>query len=508
MNGQPMVGPDGQPVMRPNEQTKLYQGKVCVDRIPVENFFPDPDAYRIDKAKFIEITEVVPFFTVKNNPVFRRFAGDKIDAIKAPRPDTEGNASGEIFNRDHKATDNIDGEPGDEIVTLHTHYERFMNEHGKWQMDVTYYITNPDIILYQIIDAQPNEYPFAIYYDEEEEKDFWGTSQAMTGLLEAQKTINKVQQIATTIGALHQNPQKVVQRESGINAKDLAQTGNLPGKVLTSNIPKPVEIIPPPDIPRGLLEIDDRTKMDAKDIMGLNEAYMGNSVGSLTTSTGVDSLIERATVRDRDKMIQIDEFVERISHLIVLNILHKWTEERPIPQPQPDGSTGFTQWQPVDQITADNLEWRVKSNVYAKSPVTQASRRQQADKLMQMQGQFQFEPALITPEEFMAFQEFDDGPKMIARMQADRVRLQQQQQMMASGMLQQQIMAMAQAMAMGQLDPQMMQQMVDQMVQIASQPAMAMGMAPGAEGQNPQLTAPNQPQMPQGTFNEAAMANM
>lgn len=504
---QPMMGPDGQPITTPDERTRLYQGKIEVDRIPIENFFPDPDAYRLKDCKFIETTEIVPFSNIRNNKMFREFTGDKVLSIQAPRPDTDGSSSGEIFNRDHEVTASIAGEPGDEIVTLHTHYERYINEAGKWQLDVTYYLRDPDIILYHESNVQPNEYPFAVYYDEEEEKDFWGTSQAMTGLLEAQKTINKVQQVSSTIGALHQNPQKVVLRESGINAQKLAQTSNLPGQVHMSNVPKPIEVIQPPDIPRGLFELDDRTKMDAKDIMGVNEAYMGNSVGSLTTSTGVDSLIERATIRDRDKMVQIDEFVERISHLIVLNIIHKWQEERPIPQPGPDGSVQFTQWQPLDEITANNLEWRVKSNVYVKSPITQTTRRQQADKIMQMQGQFQYQPALITPEEYMKFQEFDDGPKMIARMQADRMRMQQQQQMMASGLIQQQLVMLAQMMAARQLPPEQLQQMVDQLVQVASQPAMAMGQPPGAESQQ-QPTAPGQPSLPSGTFNEAAMANM
>jgi hypothetical protein len=148
----------------------------------------------------------------------------------------------------------------------------------------------------------------------------------------------------------------------------------------------------------------------------------------------------------------------------------------------------------------------VKSNIYAKSPVTQASRRQQADKLMQMQGQFQYQPALITPEEFMRFQEFDDGPKIIARMQMERQQMQMQQQMMASGMLQQTIMQLAQGLAAGAIPPEGIQQMVEQTTQ-----QLFMMASPGAQnGTQPtqQPSAPSQPQLPQGATSQVAMSNM
>lgn len=486
------------PVTNPNNQ--LYQGKICVKRIPIQNFFPDPFCYSIEDAQYIETTEIIPFSTILNNPIFQQYAGEQLLSLKHPRPDTD--ASDEIFERDNSISQGDSPESGDEVVTLHTHYERFYNEQQKWQLNVTYYLQGYSIILYRAEDVQPNEYPFAIYRDEEEDQEFWGTSQPMTGLLESQKIINKVQQISSMIGALHQNPQKVVLRESGINAQKLARTGNIPGQVHESNIPNPIEYLKAPDIPRGLFELDDRTKNDARDAMGLNDAYMGNSVGSLTTSTGVDSLIERATVTDRDKMIQIDEFVERISHLIVLNIIHKWTESRPIPVPQPDGQVMFDQWQPIDLLTADNLEWRVKSNVYAKAPITQASRRQQANQLLQAQGQFQFQPAILTPEEFIRMSDFDDAEKILQRMAADRERMNQMQQMNLVQTVMQLGMQLPQMMQQG-LPPEQLQQMVAQQVQQALQPMQDMGQEPT---QSP--SAPSQPQTPQGVTSQVAMSNM
>jgi uncharacterized protein YeeX (DUF496 family) len=175
----------------------------------------------------------------------------------------------------------------------------------------------------------------------------------------------------------------------------------------------------------GIMQLKERMVADIKDMAGINEAYSGESVGSLTTSTGVNSLIERATVRDKDKMIQIDEFVERISNLIILNILYMWKDARPVTTIGPDGVPSYDTFEPIDQITAENLKWLVKSDVYARAPVTQASKRQQADALMQMQGQFNYNPPVIVPEEWIQFQDFDMKEDILYRMKKDREILEQ-----------------------------------------------------------------------------------
>ena len=405
---------------------QLYRYDIKVKRINNANFYIDPTAYTLQEAKWITITENLALSDVKNNPIFREYAGEKLKNLTYADIQRDSSAAGDIFQRSvTKTGQSLEHETGDEMVTLHIHWERYRNEEGRWQVDVSYFLWNTDFLLYRIEDFKPSVYPFAVFYDEEDDNSFWGTSISMD-ILENQKVINKTAQAASIIGTLHQNPQKVVLRESGINAAEMSRTGTLPGKVWTSNIPNAVETIQPPDIPRGLFEIEDRMKADIKDIAGLNEAYVGNSVGSLTTSTGVDSLIERATIRDRDKSLQIDQFVEDLSNLIAQFILVYWQEPRPIMTRMKNGDVEFEEWKPVPLNVVENLEWRVRSNVYAKAPMTQAYKSQMADNLMQMQGQFQFDPPIITPEEWIEMKDFPNKEDILARMQEDRIRKQNQ----------------------------------------------------------------------------------
>lgn len=479
----------------------LYVGKICVKRIPNGNFFPDPNAYSLDECKFVEITEVLPLKEVKATPAYQKYAGKKLQETTIADLDFNTDASGDFYDRvNTKLNTSLTNVKGDELVTVHTHWERYRNKDGKWQVDVSYYLRNADFFLLRIEDVKPSEYPFAVMYDEEEENDFWGRSTCQD-VIENSKIMNRIAQTSAILATLHQNPQKVVWKEAGINAQELAKTGNLPGKVLSSNVPaaQAVQYIQPPDISRSLFEVEDRLKNDMKEIVGVTEAYTGSSVGSLTTSTGVNSLIERSSVRDKDKMVQIDAFVEQISYLIVLNIMHGWDRVRPIMSVAPNGEPRYDLYEPLDPITMDNLEIRVKSNVYARAPITQESKRQQADKLMQMQGQFQYNPPLITPEEWLKFQDFDMQEEIMKRMEEDRKKADQQsvdnlaKQALQLGVAIQSMLEQGLTMEQAQIE--------------ASKMAQEM-MQPQEEGTGQQPSARAEQGVPQGTTDALAMQAM
>lgn len=489
-----------------NPNNQLYKYDVKVKRLNNARFYIDPTAYIIDEAKYITITEPLSFSDVKNNPTFREYAGEKLTKMKYADLQRDSEANGDIFDRPVTKSDaSLQEEMGDEMVTLHIHWERYRNEEGAWQVDVSYFMWNTDFLLYRIEDFKPSIYPFAVYYDEEEDLSFWGTSTAMD-MLENQKIINKTAQAASIIGTLHQNPQKVVLRESGINAAEMSRTGTLAGKVWTSNVPNAVETLTPPDIPKGLFDIEDRMKMDIKDMAGITESYTGESVGSLTTSTGVDSLIERSTIRDRDKALQIDQFVEDLSNIIVQFILVYWQEERPLMTRGRNGNANFETWKPVNEEAINNLEWRVRSDVYAKAPITAASKSQQADNLIQMQGQFQFDPPVITPEEWIEMKDFPNKEDILARMDQDRANKKQQDAQALEGQVMG-IVGQAQALRKQGATEEQVQKQIQPMIQQMIQATFTSGQNQGSAGQM-QNQLPNKGLAPDGTTSLTAMGNM
>lgn len=494
----------GKYVGGPSIENQIYRGAIRVKRFPIGSFYPDPDAYCLDECKYVDTVENTTLRAVKYNKKFQDYVGKerlmKLTIDMLASTDTERGAA--ALDREIGPGLGTANNLGDEMITVHTQWEMFITDSGKPQVNCTYYIPNCDFILLEIEDVKPRVYPFAVLYDEEEENSFFGTSTQMD-ILENQQLINRTAQTASIIGVLNQNPQKVISRDSGIKATDLARTGTMPGKVWTSNgdPAKAIHVVEAQDIPKGLFDLEDRLKNDIREMVGINEAYTGQSVGSLTTSSGVNSLIERATIRDKDKMIQIDDFVEKLSNIIVLFILYKWEDKRPITVKKANGKDSWEEWEPFDETTINNLEWMFQSDVYAVAPTTQALRKQQADNLMQMQGQFNFNPPLITVEEWLRFQDFDMKDQILNRMQADRVKMEKEKAMNTAQMMVQ----------VGDLIRENMMQGMpkEQALQIATQAAQKMlDDEQTAEMSGRPKDAAAQAQGPQGVTGQQAMMAM
>lgn len=401
---------------------RMYQGEIKIKRFSNLNFFPDPDAYDLESCRFVDVTMPMTLDEIKNNKAFRDYAGDKLDSLKVSTGSDQSEA-GTLYEREHDYTDGGQPEGKDDRVVVHIHFEKAFNDDGDEIINQYYYVKGNYFYLLVLKDIKPSTYPFVVLRDEEEENEFWGSATA-ADYLEKQKILNKTEQTASIIATLYQNPQRVVARESGINGQQMARNGTEPGKVWVSNIEpsRAVHELRPMDIPPGLFEMKDRAIADIKDYSGMNEAYTGDSVGSLTTSTGVNSLIERSTIRDRDKMKQIDRFVEELSDMIVLFIIEKWKEKRDIINVGQAGKVERSEFDPevIKKIGPKNLKWYVRSDVYASAPLTQALKKQQADQLMQMQQQFQPNPPLITLEEWLHAQDFDNKYEILERMRSDQ----------------------------------------------------------------------------------------
>ena len=411
------------------KKNRLYQGEIKVKRFSNLNFFPDPDAYDLESCRYIDITLPMTVDEIRNNEKFIEYAGkDKLDGLVVGTGN-DPDESGTGFDREHVFTDGGQPADGDERTIVHVHFEKVFKG-GRQVINQYFYAAGNFFFLDVIKDIKPSVFPFVVLLDEEEENDFWGSATA-SDFLEKQKVLNKTEQTASIIATLFQNPQRVVARESGINGQQMARNGTEPGKVWISNIEPSRSVVElrPTEIPQGLFDMRDRMISDIKDYSGMNEAYTGDSVGSLTTSTGVNSLIERSTIRDRDKMKQIDRFVEDLSDLIVLFIIESWKEKRPMINVGQANKIMEYDYDPkvIKDIGPENLKWFVRSDVYSSAPITQALKKQQADQILQVQQQFQPAVPIITLEEWLHAQDFDNKDEILERMRSDKAALEEKE---------------------------------------------------------------------------------
>lgn len=381
-----------------------YQGEIKMRQIDPGNFYPDPNAFRIEDAEYV--------FTKYRRPlawVRKKFNNDKITASS----DAE-NERGEIYNRDYST------EAKDDIVDYIEYYEKVANdpETGGY----TYYVTilAGETVVQERKECKPNCYPFAILYDYKQRQDFWAKSTCEV-ILDNQKLLNKVESIVALIGTLLQNPQKIISDRSGIDPEEAAIHSSTPGYVwvVNGNVSEAMVWQNPPQIPMPLFNLAEQARQNIREITGLTEAYMGQTVGSMQTSSGVNSLIERSTMRDRDQMYDLELFIEDLVHIMIKFITEFYTETRIA---RITGGKGQEpEFLAFNGSDYKELSYDITVDVSAKAPITKARKQEELDKVLNIQGQYQYEPALITPQEYMRESDYIDGEILIERMNMEEI---------------------------------------------------------------------------------------
>jgi hypothetical protein len=120
-----------------------------------------------------------------------------------------------------------------------------------------------------------------------------------------------------------------------------------------------------------------------------------------------------------------------------------------------------------------------------------------------MQGQFNYNPPLITPEEWIQFQEFEIREDILYRMEQDRITMQQNEAQDLAGIVSQLVQQATQGMAQG-MPAEEVQAMIQQSAQEIVQQRQTEEMRNGSRPRD----AAQAPQAPQGTTGALAMQNM
>lgn len=428
------------------ERNRMNDGQLKAEQIDPSSFYPDPTAFRLEDCRYVHINMRKSLEWIKQHPLFK----GKIPADLEPRT-VSPEERGEIYRRDYDSHQHA----SDGIIDFHIHFEKIPLPEGGFQFRV-YYLAGEHEVHF-VEDLRPRRYPFSILYDFPQRQDFWGKSTCEM-VLENQKIVNKVESIISMIGILMQNPQKVVWKASGINPREVAKFGDAPGHTYESLVDpsRAVHWVNPPQIPQQLFNLAEQAKQNIRDITGLTEAYMGQTVGSLQTSGGVQSLIERSTMRDRDQMFDFEMFIEDFSRNLIAHIVEKYTETRYAyvlkDRFDPILAEDFIEYKGSD---FDDLAFDFVINVSAKAPITRMRQSEELDSLLEKQGQYGFEPPVITPQEYVKSKEFVLGEQILQRMEQDEQQIDLQKNLQVARMMheammnqvpEQEIMAMAQQM--------------------------------------------------------------
>jgi hypothetical protein len=455
----------------------LYQGEIMLTPIEPSTFFVDPQAFELEEALYCGTYTRTTVDHIKADASIDKEAKKKfVDNRKNNQYASEDQATrGEIYARDYSSYQ-------EDVVDLITYYEKEVNEDGGLTINVTYIADG--IILKEVKGIVPNVFPFIILRQYSQRQDFWGLSDCQL-ILPNVKMINKIQSIIGTLATLYQNPQKIVYEGAGIDPRIVSKYGNAYGLVYLSkhpdlqNVIRNVEIA---DIPQTLMNYIEFLKQDIKEFTGLNDAMMGRGTGSVQTTGGVNSLIERGLVGNQDEYVVFEKFIEKLSYMIIRLATEYYTDERLIRMKSEDVN-GDVEYEYIPFQAEFFKEIAYDFSIDIAQRMKHNEKSNQEKMMMLSQWQLQYEPdiSIVTAEDMIKAFNPKNRDIILARIAQER----EQKSMENAQMIAQQIM---QAMEQANIEQMQMQQ--------AQQQAMPQPMEGGGmeEGQPmpPQMAIPSE----------------
>lgn len=394
----------------------LYQGEILIKEVEPSTFFVDPTAFSLEEAMycgtFVRTTEDHIMMDPSIEDKFKReFKDRRAQSYGAGGSEDRGEI---YYNRDY-------GSFQQDVVDLITYYEKIPNDNGLgYTIKVS---TIADGVLIKEIEAlKPNIFPFVVLYQHKQRQDFWGVSDCKL-ILPNVKMINKVQSIIGTLATLYQNPQKVVYEGSGIDPRIVSKYGNAFGLVLLSKHPdlrNAISNVQPADIPVTLLNYIEFLKNDIEDFTGISKFASGASAGSIQTSSGINSMIQRSMVGEQDEYLLFEAFLEKITYALLMNAIEYYTDDRVMRMKDQNPNNDFEfEYIPFRSDEFREIMWDFSVDIMQKMKYNDQTKREVMQMLSEWQLQYSPDVQLVTPADMIKAMDPPNRDVILARIQAD-----------------------------------------------------------------------------------------
>ena len=395
----------------------LFQGEILVKEIEPSTFFLDPAAFDLEEALYcgtftrttVEQLMADPSIEKKMKKKFKENRKTSGYGMQSEQD------RGEIFaNRDYSSYQ-------DHIVDLITFYEKIVDDDGGFRIDVT--TVADGIVIKKVEGIMPNLFPFVILRQHKQRQDFWGISDAQL-ILPNVKMINKVQSIIGTLATLYQNPQKIVFEGAGIDPRIVSKYGNAFGLVFLSKSPDLANVIrnvDVADIPITLVNYIEFLKKDIEDFTGMTDFATGASSRSVQTSGGINSMIERSLVQEQDEYVLFEQFIEKLTNLLLLNSIEYYTDDRVMRMRSEDpNSSGEYEYIPFRAEEFADLAWDFSLDIVKKIRHNDQSRRDTMQMLSEWQLQYSPDVAIVSAEDMVKAFNPPNRDVILSRIEQDK----------------------------------------------------------------------------------------
>ena len=386
----------------------LSKGEVEFKNIDPLSFYCDPSATHPLKGQYIIIAEKMALTELEAEDQWQ-------DRLKVYRKIHDSSNRVEELEKYGLRTD-VHAE--DDTVSLMTYYVRRVNDAGGIKIDQVITIGG-DFILGVKEGIKPNCYPFAILYSNLPNDDLYGIS-TPHDIMSLQLAVNMIDSIEATHAYKTQNPPKVIDKTSGINVRSFAKHGNDPDKVwvVNGNPNDIVRYIQPYPLSPNLPQLQARFNQMIPTITELDAAYTGRDTGSIQTTGGIEGQMARVSMSDNTRVALLEDYVKQMTKLVI-QYYKEYGDKRWFRYNlSPDSSEVDFEEIDFEEIDSET-DFDYTVHVSPQLPKNKARMAEWANIIMEKQMQYQPDVQLMSPTEWLSYQDAPQKHLIYNRIRAE-----------------------------------------------------------------------------------------
>lgn len=397
---------------------KFFNGDLEIKHIDNMSLFLDPSAINPYRGRAMFVAEEVPIIELMNEKRFRNRMTAYMDSLK----DEAGipTLSEQDYGKGYYGQRSRDSK--DKTVRLLTCYYKYQPADSEgYRIDQIWLIDN-GYILDVKTDIRPKTFPIRVLYSMPPTADSYGTPVTKLIMYNAM-AINILDSIDTTHVYSSVKRPKVVSRKAGINERAFAKEGNNPDKlwIVDGDPNSLVRYIDVPQLPAERMALKQELKESIMRISGVDDKYTGRDTGSIQTTGAMDILSQRVSMSDNIRISMLQDFIREITELILMFYI-EYGGERSFPVFKKNHQLDSIDSIDFNKLKEGNSQFDFVVNVTPHLPNNVMRRAEAANYIMEKQAQYNMQPAMITPEEWLEAQDFPQKYHILERMEAERMR--------------------------------------------------------------------------------------
>lgn len=402
--------------LRPNMSVNM--GGIRVRNIHPLKFMRDPFAANLDEAGYCCTYERHHKSVFQQNPNYK----EKFKEYLASNASAEGLLLPGTTESTKTPT------ATDDYYNLIVFWYKVLDDKDNVVID-EYHTIDGKFLLHHIHDIRPSKFPFALLYCNDPMDTLVGNSEPARAVPNSvASNIMDSENLTNAYRKMH--PVKFASANSGLNLNSFAEHANDADYtfVVQGDATKAVHYIDYPDIDQMGINLQLRMKQDIDRVSGVDGRYTGRNTGSVTTTGGMQEMIDRMTLIDVPRIDRLEDYTMQLTELVLKNLLEFAPKRQYI---IPAANTPMTnrkytsKFVDFPHLTKAGKEAVFKYQVHVSADLPKNRQRiaEMANQLMEKQMQYQQSGEhvdLITPEEWLRLQDIPIREQMLERMGLQR----------------------------------------------------------------------------------------